>query len=96
MSTGLPAALPSQLAFEYDAKLDRYFAWVGDKTTYWLNPATEKWAALEADPNEDDPGGMPVNGCFGKLRYSAKYDVFVMVSAANKNVMLYKPPATAP
>ncbi len=93
-TTGLAAPIPSQLAFEYDSTLDRYFAWAGGSTVYWLDPATEAWASSTG--TEQDPGGKPVNGVYGKMRYSKKYNVYVVVRAANQNVLLYKPPTVAP
>ncbi len=93
-TTGLAAPIATQLAFEYDSTLDRYFAWSGGKTVNWLNPATEAWAASTG--TDEDPGAHPVNGVYGKMRYSKKYNVYVLVRAANQNVMLYKPPTVAP
>jgi hypothetical protein len=94
VTQGLSAPISSALAFEYDSKRDRYFAWAGGRTMYWLNPDTATWTTTTA--TNEDPGGMPVNGCFGKLRYSKTYDVFVLIRAANAKVILYKPPLAAP
>ena len=93
-TTGLTVPIDSQLAFEYDATLDRYFAWAGSKTVNWLNPETEAWASSTG--TDEDPGAKPANGVYGRMRYSKKYNVYVLVRAANQNVMLYKPPTVAP
>ncbi len=93
-TTGLSADISSQLAFEYDVTLDRFFAWSGDRTVYWLNPVT--WAWVSATGGGDDPGPKPGQGTYGRMRFSAKYNVFVLVRSVTQNVMLYKPPVTAP
>jgi hypothetical protein len=44
----------------------------------------------------DDPGPPASNGTFGRFRYSPSRNVFVVVSGTQRNVSLWKPPATAP
>ncbi|MDB4962931.1 MAG: hypothetical protein JWP01_2930 [Myxococcales bacterium] len=92
-SMGLAAPLPSQLGFEYVKSLDRFVAYGGGDTMYWLSPETNTWTALK--PTGDQPG-MLTNGLFGRLRYSPRHNVLVLVTSVDADVFIYKPPATAP
>jgi len=52
--------------------------------------------AVLAGCTTSGPGGLPMNGCYGKLRYSKTYDVLVLRRAANAKVLLPTPPLASP
>jgi len=93
-TTGLSAPLNSQLGFEYVTSLDRFVAWAGGSTVYFLHPTTLAWTAVTT--GGDAPGEFPSNGVYGRIRYSPRHNVLVLARSTSENVLLYKLPATAP
>ncbi len=93
-STGLAAPLVRSSGFAYDDALDRFVAWSGGRTLYFLDPATWHFTALAA--TGDDPGAPAANGTFGRFRYSPRCQVFVGVNSTMSNVFVFKPPVAAP
>jgi hypothetical protein len=82
-------------ALEYLPALDRFVAWSGQgRALSYLDPTTWHWT--DTTPSGDDPGAGAGNGTYGRFRFSAARDVFMLVSTTDTNVFLYKPPATAP
>jgi hypothetical protein len=71
---------------DYDPVRDRMVGWAGG-AVYTLDPETRMWTALDAP-------GAPVptpNGIYGRWRYVAGLDAFVVVTAAGEDVHFYKP-----
>jgi hypothetical protein len=72
--------------FDYDPVSDRLVAWAGGPV-WSLDPETKTWTA-------DDAPGAPAatpNGIFGRWRYIPGLDAFVVVTAVDRPVHLYKP-----
>jgi len=76
----------SNPGFDYDPVRDRLVAWAGGPV-WSLDPETKTWTA-------DDAPGAPAatpNGIFGRWRYVPGLDAFVVVTAVDRPVHLYKP-----
>lgn len=78
--------------FAYLPTLDRFVAWLGGRSLRWLHPAT--WTWTEHTAPGDDPGPPAPNGTFGRLRYSPRSNVLIVVSDPSSNVFLYRPPTS--
>ena len=79
--------------FVYDPVGDRYAAYGGGSTVYFVDPGT---GAVTAEAG----GGAPMtpaqpNGTFGRFRFSRQHGVFLVVNAIDENVRLYRPLARA-
>lgn len=93
-TTGLGAPLGGAPGFLYSPALDRFAAWSGGRAVAILDLPAAKWTVVEG--TGDDPGMQASNGTYGRFRYSPARNVFVVVSGTQRNVFLWKPPATAP
>lgn len=71
---------------DYDPRADRMVAWMGGGV-FVLDPTTKVWArksGLTAPPAQTQWG------TYGRFRYVAKYNVFVLVNSVDENVYIYK------
>jgi hypothetical protein len=93
-STGLAGALPGSPGLAYVPGLDRFVAWSGGSTVFFLDPTTWAWKSVQAAG--DTPGPAASNGTYGRFRYSPGHHVLIGVSSTQQNVFLYKPPTSAP
>jgi hypothetical protein len=92
-TTGEPIAREWGPGFDYDPSRDRFVAWIGspdapDAPAYILDPETRTWtvsSALGAPPPSQ-------NGTYGRWRYVASVDAFILVTSVDGNVFFYKPP----
>ena len=92
--SGLSAPLGGAPGLAYSPVLDRFVAWSGGPKLSLLDLPSSKWTVVSG--TGDDPGPPAANGTFGRFRYSPSRNVFVVVSGTQRNVSLWKPPATAP
>ena len=72
--------------FDYDEKADQMVAWKGG-APYVLDLATKIWtmrSAIGAPPTQVS------NGTYGRFRYIAKYNVFILINQPNDEVVFYK------
>jgi hypothetical protein len=84
----------SSPGFVYLESIDRFVAWSGGMTVNFIDPTT--FVATASTSTGDDPGATSYSGTYGRMRYSARCGVAVLVNATQKNVSLYKPPTAAP
>ena len=71
---------------DYDPRADALVAWKGG-APYVLDLASKVWTAMSAT------GALPtpsMNGVYGRFRYIAKYNVFILVNGPNDDVTFYK------
>lgn len=69
-----------------------FVGWIGGSTVYTLDPANWKWTAHSAAPdNRVVPTPPNRTGTFGRFRYVAAKNVFVLVNSVDQNVYLYRP-----
>jgi ferric-dicitrate binding protein FerR (iron transport regulator) len=76
----------SNPGLDYDPVRDRVVAW-GGGPVYSLDPETKTWTATDA-PGAPSP---TPNGIFGRWRYVAAVDAFIVVTAIDQNVHFFKP-----
>ncbi len=73
--------------FDYDSATDAIVAWPNQGAPYALNLQTRVWT-------EGSPDGAPTSrnsgGTYGRWRYVAAYNVFVLVNSVDENVYFYK------
>jgi hypothetical protein len=72
--------------FDYDSKADQFVAWKGGPV-HVLDLATKTWnvkSGIGAPPAQTE------NGTYGRWRYLARYNVFILVNGASSNVVFYK------
>jgi hypothetical protein len=59
---------------------------------YLFNPSTSEWKRLAPVAGSPaPPAETNKTGTFGRFRYDAKLDVFVLVNTVQDNVYLYRP-----
>lgn len=85
----VPTNLGTRPGFAYADARDRFFAWGGGRNVYVFDPASERWTLVAA--SGDDPGPQQTWGTYGRFRYSAARDVFVLVNSTTQNVFVFKP-----
>ena len=73
----------------HDAR-DRFFTWAGGLDVFELDPSTTQWTRLTG--TGDDPGAQLTNGTYGRLRYSPRYDVLVLLNGSNADVSVFRLP----
>lgn len=92
MSTGDDALEQTQApGFVYDRVSDTFVGWDTGGDVFALDPDTWHWTRVSPAPGNivvpSDPNSL---GTYGRFRYSENKNVFVLVSAADENVFLYK------
>jgi hypothetical protein len=91
MGPGAPAR-GTRVGFVYADQHDRFLFWNGGRAVFSFDPSARTWSALAA--SGDDPGPALANGTYGRLRYSAAFNVLVLANGADKPVFVYRlPPA---
>ncbi len=79
--------------FDYDAAGKRLVAWSGGTDVYVFDGESLHWTRLPAAPdNRIDPGPANPTGTYGRFRYVAQLNAFILVNAADQNVYAYRPP----
>lgn len=73
--------------FDYDSAADAMVAWPNQGAPYVLNLETREWTLGNA---EGAPVSRNSGGTFGRWRYVAAYNVFVLVNSVDENVYFYK------
>ncbi len=73
--------------FDYDAAADAMVAWVGEGGPWRLDLETRTWSQGNG---EGAPISMNSGGTFGRWRYVAAYNVFVLINSVEENVRFYK------
>lgn len=86
----VPTVRRGDPGFVYADGHDRFYAWLGGQEVFELDPATVRWTRLA--PLGDDPGPQLTWGTYGRLRYSARFDVLVLVNGADQDVFIFKLP----
>jgi hypothetical protein len=76
--------------FAYHPGRDVMVAWHGG-LVYTLDLDTATWTAVPHAGSVTPPTAAP-RGTFGRWRYSATYDVFIVVNSADANVYVYRLP----
>jgi hypothetical protein len=73
--------------FAYDSANDAFVAWPNAGAPYVLDLETKAWAIGSADgaPTSETSGGT-----YGRWRYVAAFNVFILVNAIDENVYFYK------
>jgi hypothetical protein len=80
--------------FAYSSKADRFVAWAGGADVYVLDPNGWVWTKISpAASNRFVPPAQDRNGTFGRFRYVASKDAFMVVNEAVGNVYFYRLPA---
>lgn len=75
----------------YHPGSDRLIAWIGGASVYALDLDTNVWTKIDTTGSVS-PGAAAGNGTLGRFRYSPTSDLFVTVSAVNRNVFVYRLP----
>lgn len=88
------AALGSAPGFVYVKSVDRFVAWSGGATVFFLDPTTFAWKSL--DGTGDVPAAQSMWGTYGRMQYSEKCDVMVVANAVDQDVAIYRMPTMAP
>lgn len=91
-TTGATAieAIP-QIGMAYDSADDRMVAWAGGGDVYVLNLVTLVWTLVSPAPtNAVIPPAMDPNGTWGRFRYSAAKNCFVVVNNIDQDVYIYR------
>ena len=75
----------------YDPVSDRIVAWSGGAEVYTLNLDTSAWEVHPpAATNTVIPTAAATNGTYGRFRYVASRNVFIVVNAIDESVYFYK------
>ena len=77
---------------DYDPKADALVAWKGG-AVWVLDMSTKKWTQKSA---LGAPTAQQRTGTFGRWRYIAEYNAFVLVNSAKDDVFFYKHTAGGP
>ncbi len=85
-SGGDAVVTPGNPGVDYDPVRDRIVAWAGGPVCS-LDPETKLWSTVVA-PGAPKP---TLYGTFGRWRYVPDLDAFVVVTAIDENVHIYKP-----
>jgi hypothetical protein len=79
--------------FDYDGAARRLVAWSGGTDVFVFDGAELRWTRVPAAAdNRVDPGAQNPTGTYGRFRYVARLDAFILVNAADRNVLVYRPP----
>jgi hypothetical protein len=82
---------------EYDPVTDRIIVWSGGKNVYSLNLDTLIWTPIPSpSTNTVIPTAAPSQGTYGRFRYIASKNVFVVVNSIDEDVFIYKLPSSLP
>lgn len=73
---------------DYDSATDSLVAWPNLGAPYALNLTTKEWVKLNAEGSP--PYGNNAGGTFGRWRYAAAYNVFILINSISQNVYFYK------
>jgi hypothetical protein len=73
----------------YDPVGERMVAWSGGPDVYSLDPDAKAWTR-HARTGGAVPTSAEPNGTYGRFRYSAKRNVFVLVNRTYENVFLFR------
>lgn len=76
---------------DYDAQADALVAWRGG-SVWSLDLRTKRWSSKSGI---GAPPAQPKTGTFGRWRYIAEYNVFILVNSASDDVLFYKHTAGA-
>lgn len=75
----------------YDSASDRMVAWSGGGDVYVLNLSTLVWSRVSpAGTNQVTPTAPDNNGTYGRFRYIASKNAFIVVNAIDQDVYIYK------
>jgi len=76
--------------FDYHSPSRTYVAWAGGGDVYILNPDSWTWRRLPAPEGSPSPGQQNSTGTYGRFRYVADLDIFVLVNGVDQNVFVYR------
>lgn len=83
--------------FCYVPLIDRFVGWAKGPDVYTLDPDSGAWTRHPpAATNKVTPGPPALNGTFGRFRYVASKNVFVLYNAVDQNVFVYRLTADRP
>ncbi|MDB5332207.1 MAG: kelch repeat protein [Phycisphaerales bacterium] len=87
----------SSPGFCYVPSMDKFVAWAKGPDVYTLDMDAKKWTRIPpASSNKVTPGKPDQWGTFGRFRYVASKNVFVLCNAVNQNVFIYRLNADRP
>lgn len=75
-----------RVAMDYDPVGDQLVAWAGGSEIYTMNPDTLEWTRHSVPG--DVPGVASASGTYGRFRYVASIDKFILARTTNSNVVL--------
>jgi hypothetical protein len=79
--------------FDYDSRRRRLVAWAGGSEVFVFDGDSLRWTRIPAPADSANPGPPNPTGTYGRFRYVADHDAFVLVNAADRNVFMYRLPA---
>lgn len=83
--------------FCYVPSIDKFVAWASGPDVYTLDLDSKRWTKHPPAPtNIMKPGPADQWGTFGRFRYVASRNVFVLCNAADQNVFIYRLTADQP
>jgi hypothetical protein len=87
----------SSPGFCYVPPIDKFVAWGKGPEVYTLDIDAKKWTKIAPSPtNKVIPGKPDQWGTFGRFRYVASKNVFLLCNAVNQNVFIYRLTADRP
>ncbi|MBI2409500.1 hypothetical protein HYV30_00455 [Candidatus Kaiserbacteria bacterium] len=77
----------------YDSTRDRIVAWSGGTKVCVLDPNSNSWTTIQAEPGNSVTPTAPVEaGTYGRFQYVPSKNAFILVNGVNQNVYAYKMP----
>ncbi len=73
----------------YDPIGEKVIAWTAGSEVFELDLDTLVWTKIEANP-DNNVSPLPSNRTYGRFRYAASLDAFVLVNGVDENVYLYR------
>jgi hypothetical protein len=87
----------TSMGFEWEPVSERFVAWNDGADVYVLNPPTGPWdtgtwvwGRVAPDPGNTEVPTRNPNGTYGRFRYAATVNAFLLVSAADGPVWAYR------
>jgi hypothetical protein len=73
--------------FDYDSAADDFVAWPNTGAPYSLDLETKQWTS---GSDVGAPSAPNSHGTYGRWRYIAAYNVFILINSVDENVYFYK------
>ncbi len=78
------------IGFIFDPTINKFVGWRNGSEVYTLDPNTWVWEKLEAAPSNSVIPSTAGRGVYGRFRYIASKNVYILVNRTTENVYFYK------